>query len=220
MIRINLLPIRAVKKQELGRKQLFLFALVLVGAAMGNYYWYDKKNEESERLVAQVAAVKKEIAELDRIIGEVKNIAKEKQSLEEKLKVLETLKRGRTGPVKMLDALATATPKNVWLRKFDEKAGALAIEGSAISNDDLAEYMKSLANVVWTPKGMGRLVENRRGATESRVELSLSGDIEEFSLSQVKPFFGDITLKQASQKTAGDTKIVDFSLTFKADYAI
>ena len=220
MIRINLLPIRAVKKQELGRKQLYLFALVLVGAGIGNYYWYDKKNTEAEQLVAQVAAVKKEIAELDRIIGEVKNIAKEKQGLEEKLKVLETLKRGHTGPVKMLDALATATPKNVWLRKFDEKAGALAIEGSAISNDDLAEYMKSLANVVWTPKGMGRLVENRRGATESRVELALTGDIEEFSLSQVKPFFSDVTLKQASQKAAGDAKIVDFSLAFKADYAI
>lgn len=220
MIRINLLPIRAVKKQELGRKQLILFALVLIGAGIANYYWYDKKNDEKERLVAQVAAVKKEIAELDRIIGEVKNIAKEKQSLEEKLKVLETLKRGRTGPVKMLDALATATPKNVWLRKFDEKSGSLAIEGSALSNDDLAEYMKALANVVWTPKGMGRLVESRRGATESRVELTLSGEINEFALSQVKPFFSDITLKQASQKSAGETKVVGFSLSLKADYAI
>lgn len=220
MIRINLLPVRAVKKQEAGRKQLVFFVLVIVAAGIGNYYWYSDRNEANEKLVAQVASVNKEITELDRIIGEVKNIAKEKEKLEEKLKVLETLKRGRTGPVKMLDALASATPKNVWLKSFGEKSGAIAVDGSAISHDDLAEFMKALSNIVWTPQGMGRFVENRRDATSSRVELLLSGEVHEFSLEQVKPFFSDITLKNSTQATQADIKLVNFSLTMKADYAI
>jgi type IV pilus assembly protein PilN len=220
MIRINLLPVRAVRKQEAGKKQLVFFVLMLFVAGVGNYYWFNDRDKANERLVAQVASVKKEITELDRIIGEVKNIAKEKEKLEEKLKVLETLKRGRTGPVKMLDALASATPKNVWLRKFDEKSGAISIDGSAISNDDLAEYMKSLANIVWTPQGMGRMVESRRDATSSRIELMLSGEVHEFALAEVKPFFGEITLKKSTQGTEADVKLVNFSLTMKADFAI
>ena len=36
MIRINLLPVRAAKKQELGQKQLILFALVVVGGMGSN----------------------------------------------------------------------------------------------------------------------------------------------------------------------------------------
>jgi type IV pilus assembly protein PilN len=221
MIRINLLPVRQVRKQEAGKQQLILFAVVLVGAGVGNYLWWQGRAAENDRLTVQVANVKKEISELDRIIGEVKNIATEKAKLEEKLKVLETLKRGRTGPVKMLDALATATPKNVWIRKLDEKDGAMAVEGSAMSNDDLAEYMKALGNVVWTPEGMGRLVENRANSPSSRVELVLSGEIKDYSVDVVKPFFKDINLKKSSQRAqSDDLKVVDFSLDFRADYAI
>jgi len=40
MIRINLLPVRAVKKREMGRQVLVLFAVVLLGAGLGNYFWY------------------------------------------------------------------------------------------------------------------------------------------------------------------------------------
>jgi type IV pilus assembly protein PilN len=222
MIRINLLPVRAVKKQELGRKQLFLFALVLVAAGIGNFYWYSDRNEAAERISAHVASLTKEIAELDRIIGEVKNITSEKQALEDKLKVLDTLKKGRTGPVKMLDALATVTPKNVWIKKLDDKAGAMSIDGGAISNDDVAEFMKALSNVVWTPSGIGRLVENRRGATSVRIELHPSGEILDFELARVKSFFKNITLKKTTQNKGAseETKVVDFSLTMTADYAI
>lgn len=221
MIRINLLPVRAVKKQEAGKKQLILFALILIGAGIGNFYWYGDRAAADAKLAAQVANVKKEIADLDRIIGEVKNIANEKQTLEEKLKVLDTLKRGRTGPVKMLDAMASAIPKNVWLKTMGEANGAMSLEGSAVSNDDVAEFMKALANVVWTPEGMGRLVEaNRKGSTTSRVELTASGQVKDIPVDKVGIFFKEIALRKASLRTDRDAKVVDFALTLNANYAI
>ena len=222
MIRINLLPTRAVKKQEAGRNQLILFALVLAGALVGNFYWYSDRDRANEAVKNEITVAQKEIADLDRIIGEVKNIAVEKQALLDKLKVLETLKKGRTGPVKMLDAMAGAIPKNVWLSKMDESAAQMNLEGSALTNDDLAEFMKSLANVVWTPEGMGRLVETpKKGATESRVELTLSGQVKPFPVDKVSSFFSDITLKRANQiGTGGDSKAVSFSLTCAANYSI
>jgi type IV pilus assembly protein PilN len=131
MIRINLLPVRATKKQELGKPQIVLFALLVAGTAIGNFLWYSDRDEANDKLVAQVANIKRESAELDRIIGEVKNIAAERDRLKEKLNVLDTLKRGRTGPVKLLDAMATAIPKNVWLRDLTEKDGSMKLEGSS-----------------------------------------------------------------------------------------
>lgn len=228
MIRINLLPVRAVKKAEAGRKQLMIFAVLVLAAVVGNYFWVADRNEAREKLEAQVTSLQKEIADLDRIIGEVKNITKEKQQLEDKLGVLDTLKRGRTGPVKMLDAMTVAIPKNVWLRAMNEANGAMALEGSAVSNEDIAEYMKALSNVVWTPEGIGRYVEEpRKGDVSVRVELSTTGQVQEFSLKQIASFFSNITLKKASMHAAAgkdkddpSAKVVDFALSLSANYAI
>lgn len=224
MIRINLLPVRAVKKREMGQKQLLLFALVIVAALVGNYYWYADTAKTEERLRFDVQRTEKEIADLNRIIGEVQNYEKENKALEDKLKVLDTLERGRTGPVKMLDAMATAIPKNVWLHKMEERGGSMSLSGSALSNDDLAEYMKALANIVWTNEGMGRMVESGRKNNQTRVELQPSGQIKDFEVDKLGIFFKDIRLRKAEQRTAtvagSETKTVDFELTLSANFAI
>lgn len=223
MIRINLLPTRAVRKQEAGRNQLILFVLVVLSAVGGNYAWYRDRDKANEDIKGRVKVAQDEIATLDRIIGEVKNITIEKQALEDKLKVLEALKKGRTGPVKMLDAMASAIPKNVWLRNMQEaQSTGMVLDGTALSNDDLAEFMKAIGNVVWTPDGMGRVVEGtRRGGTTSRVELLLSGQVKDVPVERVSAFFRDISLRRASQRTVGtDTKVVDFNLTCSPNYSI
>ena len=171
MIRINLLPVRAVKKREMGRQILVLGAGVLVLALVLNGAWYLDRNSTSNRNQEKIAATKGRIAELEKVIGEVNNINKRKREVEEKLKVLDELRRGRSGPVRMLDALSTATPKKVWLKDFDEKQNLVKLEGTAVSHDDVAEFMRALQNVVWTPKGMARLVEQKRDAKVALAQL-------------------------------------------------
>src|ERR1700730_12728238 len=107
MIRINLLPVRAAKKREFGRQQILLFALLIVLAGIGNYFWYAKVDSELVALDQRIASTRAEIAQLEKTIGEVKSIKEDKKALEDKLKILDTLKKGRTGPVKVLDELAS-----------------------------------------------------------------------------------------------------------------
>ncbi|MFP2960130.1 PilN domain-containing protein [Myxococcus sp. 1LA] len=224
MIRINLLPVRAVKKREMGRQVLVLFAVVLIGAGVANYFWY--ANRESELATHQqgVAAAKAKIAELEKIIGEVKNINTRKAEVEKKLAVLDSLRKGRNGPVRMMDALASATPKKVWVKSFAESKNAVSIDGSAVSHDEVAEFMRGLNSVVWTPKGMGRMVDRRRESKTSRVEMfSSEATIEEFPEAQVTPFFTNIDLKNATQgksTQSGAPALVDFKITLKSNYAI
>jgi type IV pilus assembly protein PilN len=226
MIRINLLPVRVAKKREMGRQILVLFAIVIAGAGVGNYMWYADRKAEFNQNAQGIAQVKAKITELEKVIGEVSKINDRKAEVEKKLGVLDNLRKGRSGPVKMMDALAGAMPKKLWLKSFGEEKGGVKIAGSAISHDEVAEFMRGLSSMVWTPKGMGRLVEQRRDAKTSRVEL-LTPDsaIEEFPVAAIKPFFTNIELKDAVQKPIPGNDpnafaTVDFNIFLTANYAI
>jgi type IV pilus assembly protein PilN len=225
MIRINLLPVRQGKKREISKQFLVLFVVMLVAVLLGNYMFYDKVNTEFERNAKKLALTQARIAELEKVIGEVNNLNQRKKEVEDKLKILTNLRKSRTGPVKLLDALATAMPKKVWLIEFDEKANAVKVTGIAASHDDVADLMRQLANVVWTSKGMGRLVEQKRDAKTSRVELlAAAGVIEDFAVADVSTFFSNIELKRAEQKDSGrkdnTAKLVDFEISMAVNYAI
>ncbi|AKU90319.1 PilN domain-containing protein [Vulgatibacter incomptus] len=177
MIRINLLPTRQAKKKDLGNKQLVLLGLLVVGALMGNWFWYSGVESTLAQKNAQVAKLKQDIAQLDKIIGEVNTIKEQKKALEEKLAVLDKLRKGRTGPVKMLDALSTLMPEKVWISAIEEKGGAMVIRGGAVTNEDLADLMRELKkNPFFSEPSLkkSQQVGDRQLGTYVQFELSCS----------------------------------------------
>jgi type IV pilus assembly protein PilN len=144
MVRINLIPVRQVKKRELGRKQLYLFALLFLGGVLANYFWLKDRQGVVDGKRGQVAKLNQDLQGLDRAIGEVRSITDEKKDLEDKLKVLDTLKRKRVGPVKVMDALAQVIPSHVWLTSLVEKGGGVELQGLGMTNDDVADFMREL----------------------------------------------------------------------------
>jgi type IV pilus assembly protein PilN len=144
MVRINLLPVRVSKKKEAGKQQIVLFAIVLVAGVAGNVWWTGSRAHVLSTSQRNVAETRSRIAQLDKIIGEVKSLREQQQELKEKLEVLDKLKQGRIGPVKMLDELATITPKRLWLRRMEEKGGKVTFDGTASSIDDVSIFMSAL----------------------------------------------------------------------------
>jgi type IV pilus assembly protein PilN len=144
MIRINLLPVRVSRKKAAGKQQLLLFALIIVAGFLGNFFWAQSRASELKQRQQKIAKTREEIAQLDRIIGEVKNIKEQQAALREKLDILSQLKAGRSGPVRVMDALATVTPKRLWIQKFEEKTGTVTISGQAATIDDVSEFMTAL----------------------------------------------------------------------------
>ena len=123
MIRINLLPVRQVKKREMGRQ-----VLVARRRRAGRRAWsatasgttQPRRRARQER-TSGIDATQRSIAELEKVIGEVNNINKRKKEVEEKLGVLDDLRKGRTGPVRMLDALSTAMPEEGLARRTSRR---------------------------------------------------------------------------------------------------
>ena len=144
MIQINLLPVRAGKKLERGRQQLIAAAVVLLLAGLGNWLWYSKTTGDLDTVNAQISRTNAEIADLEKKIGEVKSVKQDLKVLKEKLDILETLKRGRSGPVKLMDELAMVIPAKVWITDFAEASGDLSLKGEAIAYDDLSNFAKKL----------------------------------------------------------------------------
>jgi len=144
MIRVNLLPVRAAKRQEKGRVQLVIGVFVLFIALAVNWVWANMNQNALDRERQNVKRVKAEIAQLDKIIGKVTELDERKKELVRKLEILDKLRKARTGPVKMMDALSRAMPKDVWLTRFEEKAGQITIVGGAIDNDDVGEFISML----------------------------------------------------------------------------
>ena len=144
MVRINLLPVRVSKKKEAGKQQLLLFLLVLVLGGLANGWYHQQRAGELEAVEKRVAKTRADIAQLDKIIGEVKSIRVQQQQLQEKLDVLDKLKQGRTGPVRMLDELTGIMPKRLWLTKMEEKGGKVTFLGGATSVEDVSQFMAGL----------------------------------------------------------------------------
>ena len=145
MIRINLLPFRAERRKENIRKQISIYflSMVLLVAVMGYFFLNlnsklgileSDRAEKNEKLITYAAANKK-IIKLKKRIKEIRT----------KVGVIEELERNKMGPVRLLDEIAMAVPKNkLWLRSLDEKEGILNLMGSAMDNDTVALFMTNL----------------------------------------------------------------------------
>lgn len=221
MIRINLLPVRQVQKREQGRQFIVLMVGALILALIGNGFWWYQLDEKRGKAQRNLDDTNARIAQLEKVIGEVNNLARRKKEVEEKLAVLDKLRKQRGGPVKVLDALATAIPKKVWVTSFAEQGGAAAMTGNAESYDDVSEFMRALNSIVWTPKGMGRIIDRTRSGGIKVEMLGGEAAIEEFSAPLVGQFFSNIELRSTGA-AAGPrgAKIVSFDMTLAVNFAI
>jgi type IV pilus assembly protein PilN len=171
MIRINLLPVRAAKKREFGRQQIVLLVLILIIAAIGNYFWYSNVDGQLVALDQQISRTRAEIAQLEKTIGEVKSIKEDKKALEDKLKILDTLKKGRSGPVRVMDDLASIIPPKVWILEYSETAGAVAMSGRASSYEDLSAFSKKLKE---SKHFSNVTIKNARQAADGTVDWNIT----------------------------------------------
>ncbi len=146
MIRINLLPVRAAQRKEKLRSQLSILFLCLLLALIGCAAAYFKQESETKELNEEIAQVEARNNALKKQIGEVRDIEKRKAELAKKLDILQSLKEGKTGPVRLLDELSRALPDKLWLTSFSESSGNIQIAGYGISQNVVAEFMRNLGS--------------------------------------------------------------------------
>lgn len=166
MIRINLLPVKAARQRETQKQRLVAVgagAVFLVGV-MG--YLYLSTQAEVSAVQAQIVRSDAELKRLQALVAQVNQFKADRKVLEDKLKVIEVLEKGKAGPLRVLDNLSTSVTPRLWLTAFQEKDLRLVLEGVALDNDQVATFMNNLA----------------RSPSFKNVELLISQQVEERGL--------------------------------------
>ncbi len=145
MIRINLLPFRAARKKENIRRQISVFALCFIFVIVVAVYWNIHLGGQIDDLKTKVEETKKEVAKYTKITKQIARIKKQLQLLRQKTQVIEKLQRNRFQPVKLLDTMSTkVVAKRMWFSGFKEKGRKVNINGIALDNRTVADFMTRL----------------------------------------------------------------------------
>jgi type IV pilus assembly protein PilN len=144
MIKINLLP----REERIRRKPLdttFILvavcAVVLAAAMVYGWIWL---SGEVSRVQANIAQTQADLRRFDELAKQVEKFRAEKQKLQDKIKVIETLVAAQKGPVRVLDEVSKALPNDVWLTTVSRTGRRLEISGIAFSPFQVADFMKNL----------------------------------------------------------------------------
>jgi type IV pilus assembly protein PilN len=145
MIRINLLPFRAARKKENVRKQTSIFMLsIFLGVILLGYLNFTF-GSRVRKMSTQVEDTKNVLAQYDVQAQEVDQIQKDLDVLRKKIDVITNLKSNRKGPVLLLDSLTQLViPKRMWLTNLEAKGNGVNINGVALDNRTVADFMTQL----------------------------------------------------------------------------
>ena len=147
MIRINLLPVKELEAESVRRRELTIGGAVLGLAllVMGGIYFLQWR--EHSRLENELADLRNEIQALNVKVKEVGELQNKIKDLRGKNKIFEDLSKKRVGPVRVLESLSVATPTSLWLTELRENGGNVVINGLAMDNQTIAEFMRALGKL-------------------------------------------------------------------------
>ncbi len=145
MLRINLLPIRQLRKRTKARNQLlaffliFLVVLALLGGA--GVLLAAKITELNE----DIARKNEEIKSFDAVVKQIAELEKKRLDLNRKIRIINQLKTDSSLTVHILDDVASIIDnKRMWITSFKQSGGSLALSGYALDNKTIAEFMENL----------------------------------------------------------------------------
>ncbi|MEW6682832.1 MAG: PilN domain-containing protein [Nitrospirota bacterium] len=147
MIKVNLLGVERPKRARRtgkgpgGLVSVVAVALLLIGG-MGFVWW--SMVARVNALEQEKVALNEELNALKAKVKEVENYEKNKKDYEEKIGIIEQLRKNQTGPVRLLDELSRHLPDRVWLTSLTEQGGKVDLEGRAVTNAEIVEYINNL----------------------------------------------------------------------------
>jgi len=145
MIRINLLPFRAARKRENIKRQVTVYTLSVILLLVAMVYVFLQLDGRLSDVKAQETQLNQALAKHRKTIARINELKKKIKVIEQKLDVMQKLEAGKQGPVRLLDELAKAVPKDrLWLSAMAESEGNLTLTGSARDNETVAEFMTNL----------------------------------------------------------------------------
>jgi type IV pilus assembly protein PilN len=160
MIRINLLAVdreRAKRRpaggggggvglglQATQQKITLACSLILVLTALGVGWWYWSLKLQSDRIEEDIVTSQKETARLRTLILQVQANDARREQLQQRVGLIEELRKGRDLPVHMLDEISRSLPDMLWLTEIKQQGNDITISGRCTSLTALSDFVENL----------------------------------------------------------------------------
>jgi type IV pilus assembly protein PilN len=151
MIRINLLAVerdrnkkKAVTLGTAGQKLTIGCSLILLLALLFMGWRYRTIGLESGQLDADITKAQQDTIRLHSVIQQVQQFEQRKAQLQQRVVLIEQLRKGQTGPVHMLDQISRALPPMLWLTEVKQVAADVVIDGKCTTLTGLSEFVSNL----------------------------------------------------------------------------
>lgn len=149
MIRVNLLAVereRAKRRAtfDLGQKVPVVGTLILLVTALGIGWWYWSLRQGSQKLDAEVVAAEREVTRLRSVLQQVQQFEATRKQLQERVALIEQLRKGQSVPVHMLDEISRSLPDRAWLTEMAQEGDAITLKGRSVSLTAVSDFVGNL----------------------------------------------------------------------------
>lgn len=150
MIRINLLetdrrPAKGVVSGiDLAQKITVIGSLILLLAVVGIGWRYWALGQENAAIARELAEARAEEGRLQDILKQVQEFEAQRAQLQQRLTLIDELRRGQSAPVHMVDQISRALPEMTWLTGLRQSGYEVTIEGRCLSLTSLSDFIGNL----------------------------------------------------------------------------
>ena len=152
MIRINLLAVERERTkrrpgsglQATQQKITLACSVILVLAALGVGWWYWSLQKQADRIEADIVTAQKETERLRGLIAQVEQFEARRLQLQQRVALIEELRQGQAGPVRLLDEISRSLPDMLWLTEIKQQGSELTISGRCTTLTALSDFVGNL----------------------------------------------------------------------------
>lgn len=186
MIRINLLSERrtvaAVSKGfQAGQKITVIGSLLIVLTLVGVGWRYWAIGQQEAEVVREVEAARREEQRLAEILKQVQEFEARKRQLEQRVGLIDELRKGQNAPVHMIDQLSRALPDMTWLTSVRQDGSTLTVQGRCLTLTSLSDFVGNLEASRYFKRPVeivDSAVVNGDGKTPDLIQFTIRGSFQ------------------------------------------
>ena len=162
MIYVNLLRWRD-RQRALRQKQFNAMAIgaVVVGAALV-FGAHTYMNTRIEHQNTRNQMLQSEIRTLDRQIARIRELDQQRQSLVDRIEVIQTLQASRPEAVHLFDEMVGTLPEGTFFRALRQEGNRIRLVGRAESNARISALMRRVDASSWLRDSKLEIIETRQ----------------------------------------------------------
>ena len=156
MIRINLLAVERQRSKKSTRvlippahRVTIAASAILLLTLAGIGWWFWSLHQTSLRIDAEISKAEAETVKLRSVLGQVQKFESRKAQLQQRVGLIEQLRKGQAAPVHVLDKISRSLPERLWLTEMKQVGPEFAITGFATSLTALSDFVGNLETTKW-----------------------------------------------------------------------